>query len=140
MWTVYLSKTKLHHEMTHSIHNVCRTLSCVHRKKLFDFICKLPINKIKGYLYSILYLSGQSSGSPYRVPDILNGPDKDIIENKMPFLLYILSIFITSQVVVVLIVICLISIFKHPEYRTITNFKLGTLSSQRFVSTQQSSG
>jgi hypothetical protein len=28
------------------------------------FICKLPINKIKGYLYSILSLSGQSSGSP----------------------------------------------------------------------------
>jgi hypothetical protein len=32
MWNVYLSKTKVHHEMTHSIHNVCRTLSCVHFK------------------------------------------------------------------------------------------------------------
>ena len=38
MWNVYLSKTKVHHEMTHSIHNVCRTLSCVHRKKLFEFL------------------------------------------------------------------------------------------------------
>jgi hypothetical protein len=33
MWNVYLSKTKVHHEMTHSIYNMCRTLSCVHRKK-----------------------------------------------------------------------------------------------------------
>jgi hypothetical protein len=32
---------------------------------------KLPINKIKGYLYSILSLSGQSSGSPYRVRQIM---------------------------------------------------------------------
>jgi hypothetical protein len=47
------------------------------------FVCKLPINKIKGYLYSILSLSGQSSGSPD------NGPDKDSIENKIPFILYI---------------------------------------------------
>ena len=38
MWNVYLSKTKVHHEMTHSIHNVCCTLSCVHRKKLFEFL------------------------------------------------------------------------------------------------------
>ena len=39
-WNVYLSKTKVHHEMTHrhSIHNVCRTLSCVRRKKLFEFL------------------------------------------------------------------------------------------------------
>ena len=35
MWNVYLSKTKVHHE---SWHNVCRTLSCVHRKKLFEFL------------------------------------------------------------------------------------------------------
>ena len=36
------------------------------------FVCKLPINKIKGYLYSILSLSGQSSyGSPYRVRQIM---------------------------------------------------------------------
>jgi hypothetical protein len=34
------------------------------------FVCKLPINKIKGS------------------PD--NGPDKDSIENKMPFILYLL--------------------------------------------------
>jgi len=26
MWNVYQSKTKVHHEMTHSIPNVCRTL------------------------------------------------------------------------------------------------------------------
>jgi hypothetical protein len=51
------------------------------------FVCKLPINKIKGYLVSILSLSGPSSGSPGS-PD--NGPDKDSIENKMPFILYIL--------------------------------------------------
>jgi hypothetical protein len=38
MKNVYLSKTKVHHEMTHRIHNVCRTLSCVHRKKLFAFL------------------------------------------------------------------------------------------------------
>jgi hypothetical protein len=38
MWNVYLSKTKVHHEMTHSIHNVCRTLSYVHRTKLFEFL------------------------------------------------------------------------------------------------------
>ena len=37
------------------------------------FVCKLPINKIKGYLFSI-------SGS------LDNGPDKDSIENKMPFI------------------------------------------------------
>jgi hypothetical protein len=60
MWNVYLSKTKVHHEMTHSIHNVCRTLSCVHRKKLFEFlkynnICSLTailnesISKLCGY-------------------------------------------------------------------------------------------
>ena len=30
-------------------------------------VCKLPINKIKGYLYPTLSVSGQSSGSPYRV-------------------------------------------------------------------------
>jgi hypothetical protein len=45
---------------------------------LMIFVCKLPINKIKGYLCSILSLSGQStSGSPD------HGPDKDSIENKM---------------------------------------------------------
>ena len=33
---------------------------------LMIFVCELPINKIKGYLYSTLSLSGQSSGSPYR--------------------------------------------------------------------------
>ena len=124
---------------TQHTQRVPHIIMCTQKKTLI-FICKLPINKIKGYLYSILSLSGQSSGSTYRVPDILNGPDKDTIENKMPFILYILSIFITSQVVVVLIVIRLISIFKHPEYRTISNFKLATLSSQRFVSSQQSSG
>jgi hypothetical protein len=36
-----------------------------------DFVCKLPINKIKGYLFSILSLSGPSSGSPYRVCQII---------------------------------------------------------------------
>jgi hypothetical protein len=30
-------------------------------------VCKLPINKIKGYLFSILSLSGPSSGSPSRL-------------------------------------------------------------------------
>ena len=35
------------------------------------FVCKLPINKVKSYLYSILSLSGQSSGSPYRVRQIM---------------------------------------------------------------------
>ena len=35
MWNFYLSKTKVHHE---SWHNVCHTLSCVHRKKLFEFL------------------------------------------------------------------------------------------------------
>jgi hypothetical protein len=38
------------------------------------FVCKLPINKIKGYFGS---------------PD--NGPDKDSIENKMHFILYVFS-------------------------------------------------
>ena len=38
MWNVYLSKTKVHYEMIHNIHNVCRTSSCVHRKKLFAFL------------------------------------------------------------------------------------------------------
>jgi len=47
------------------------------------FVCKLPINKIKGYLFSLMSLSGASSGS------LDNGPDKDSIENKMPFILYI---------------------------------------------------
>jgi hypothetical protein len=60
MWDVYLSKTKVHHEMRHSIHHVCHTLSCVHRKKLFEFlkynnICSLTaildesISKYSGY-------------------------------------------------------------------------------------------
>jgi hypothetical protein len=58
------------------------------------FVCKLPINKIKGYLCSILSLSGQStSGSPD------HGPDKDSIENKMPFILYILTSFSLITVV-----------------------------------------
>ena len=35
------------------------------------FVCKLPINKTKDYLYSILSLSGQSSGSSYRVRQII---------------------------------------------------------------------
>jgi hypothetical protein len=35
------------------------------------FVCKLRINKIKGYLYSTLSLSGQPSGSPYRVRQIM---------------------------------------------------------------------
>jgi hypothetical protein len=34
------------------------------------FVYKLPINKIKGYLFSILALSEPSSGSPYRVCQI----------------------------------------------------------------------
>ena len=38
---------------------------------LMIFVCKLPINKIKGYLFSILSLSGPSSGSPYRVCQIM---------------------------------------------------------------------
>jgi hypothetical protein len=37
MWNVYLSKTKAWDD-TQSIHNVCHTLSCVHRKKLFEFL------------------------------------------------------------------------------------------------------
>jgi hypothetical protein len=36
-------------------------------------------------LFSILSLSGPSSGSPD------NGTDKDSIENKMPFILYVLE-------------------------------------------------
>jgi hypothetical protein len=35
------------------------------------FVCKLPINKIKDYLFSILSLSGPSSVSPYRVRQIM---------------------------------------------------------------------
>jgi hypothetical protein len=35
------------------------------------FVCTLPINKIKGYLFSILALSGPSFGSPYRVCQIM---------------------------------------------------------------------
>jgi hypothetical protein len=54
---------------------------------LMIFVCKLPINKIKDYLYSMMSLSGQSSGSPDGSPD--NGHDKDSIENKMPFILYL---------------------------------------------------
>jgi hypothetical protein len=38
---------------------------------LMIFVCKLPINKIKGYLFSILSLSGPSSGSSYRVHQIM---------------------------------------------------------------------
>jgi hypothetical protein len=46
------------------------------QKNLFSnvvmiFVCKLPINKIKGYLFSILSLSGPSSGSPDRVRQIM---------------------------------------------------------------------
>ena len=53
------------------------------KKNLFSnvlmiFICKLPINKIKGYLFSILSLSGPSSDSTLSgSPD--NGPDKDYL-------------------------------------------------------------
>jgi hypothetical protein len=35
------------------------------------FVCKLPINKIKGYLFSLLSLSGASSGSPYQFRQIM---------------------------------------------------------------------
>jgi len=56
------------------------------------FVCKLPINKIKGYLYSILSLSGQSSGSPYRVRQIMV-LIKTVSKTKCP-LFYIYSIFI----------------------------------------------
>jgi hypothetical protein len=35
------------------------------------FVCKLLINKIKGYLFLILSLSGPSSGSTYRVCQIM---------------------------------------------------------------------
>jgi hypothetical protein len=35
------------------------------------FVCKLRINKTKDHLYSILSLSGQSSGSSYRVRQII---------------------------------------------------------------------
>jgi hypothetical protein len=73
------------------------------------FVCKLPINKIKGYLFSILSLSGPSSGSPYRVCQIMalinsgepdDGPDKDSIENKMPFILFIsLKVILKANIV-----------------------------------------
>ena len=59
-----------------------------------NFVCKLPINKIKDYqyLFSILSLSVPSSGSTLSgLPD--DGPDKDSIENKMPFILYIYYIW-----------------------------------------------
>ena len=44
--------------------------------------------RIKGILFSMLSLSGPSSGEPDRVSQMM-GPDKDSIENKMPFILYI---------------------------------------------------
>jgi hypothetical protein len=39
IFKVYLSKTKVHHEMTHSIHNVCRTLSCLFEFLKYNNIC-----------------------------------------------------------------------------------------------------
>ena len=35
------------------------------------FVCKLPISKINGYLFSLLSLSGASPGSPNRVRQIM---------------------------------------------------------------------
>ena len=43
------------------------------------FVCKLLINKIKGYLFSILFLSG--------LPD--NGPDKDSIKQNGLYSIYV---------------------------------------------------
>ena len=47
------------------------------------FVCKLPISKIKGYCFRYCLYQDHYLGSPD------NGPDKDGIENKMPFILYI---------------------------------------------------
>jgi hypothetical protein len=59
------------------------------------FVCKLPINKIKGYLYSILSLSGQSSGSLYGVCQIMV-LIKTVSETKCPlFYIYIVFTWIT---------------------------------------------
>jgi hypothetical protein len=34
MWNVYLSKTKVHHDMTHNIHNVCRPVTFIVQLKM----------------------------------------------------------------------------------------------------------
>jgi hypothetical protein len=51
---------------------------------LMIFVCKLPISKIKGYCFRYCLYQDHYLGSPD------NGPDKDGIENKMPFILYII--------------------------------------------------
>ena len=55
------------------------------------FVCKLPIKQNKGlfvfdtvFIRTIIWLTLSLLGSPD------HGPDKDSIENKMPFILYIL--------------------------------------------------
>jgi hypothetical protein len=58
---------------------------------LMIFVCKLPINKIKGYLYSILSFSRQSSGSLYGVCQIMV-LIKTVSKTKCPlFYIYIVS-------------------------------------------------
>jgi hypothetical protein len=90
------------------------------------FVCKLPMNTIKGYLFSILSLSGPSSGSPCRVCQIM-ALIKTVSKTKCPLFYIYLTLsnmkssqinhcnlcLITAELLVHVYVFCLFKIIIH---------------------------